>query len=155
MYLPDNRWLVEQLVSIYYQHEWWHDSKMSKEEAYKYHEKLLTNGNIITYVDGLRVLGYVEVWRVTYEQFGRILCRAPFSSYLENVTGGYIAYVANTWISEGYRKTGVAKWLRNEFFKQNYGAKYFCGEARRKRTGLLKVFKKEDLKSKLFNTGEI
>lgn len=145
--------ILDQLVQSYYDNEFWHERKLPIGEAFKYHDKLLSDGNIIIYAELGIIIGYLEFWRINFEQFGRLVCNAPFSSYLENVKDGNIAYVANIWIDPKFRNSSVIKTLKLLFFKRNYDADYFAGEALRKKTQPVKVFKKEALSSKLFKEG--
>lgn len=135
--------IPEQLTDIYLTKEHWHvGGKLSQEDSIKYHDTLLNKGNIIVVRDGERVVGYAEFWRLTYEQFGRIICGEPFSALQEDVQTGQIAYLANAFIEEGYRGCNVARMLRNRFFEVNTLCTHFCGEARRKKSAPLKVFKR-------------
>lgn len=137
--------LVEQLNDIYFENENWHTAKLSRMEAWKYHERLLNDGNIITISDGDMLCGYIEFWRISYEQFGRIICGEPFSAMHENVLNGQIAYVANTFIKENFRNGEVYKLLRNRFFEFNKDCTHFCGIARRKKSAPVKVFKRHEI----------
>lgn len=137
--------LIEQLVDIYYDKEWWHNERLSRPEAYKYNDKLMSTGNIITCSDGDILCGYVEYWRISYEQFGRILCREPFSAMHEDVQTGQIAYVANTYIRPEYRDSNVYKQLRNRYFEINDQCTHFAGTALRKSSQPIKVFKREKI----------
>jgi ribosomal protein S18 acetylase RimI-like enzyme len=137
--------IIDELLDVYYKNEYWHQNKMPEEEARKYHKKLLEQGNIIPYVDNGNLLGYVEFWRINFEQFGKIICKVPFSAYLQNVTDGNIAYLANVWINPEFRHSGVIKALKMKFFAANYKCEYFVGEALRKRTQPVKVFKRRDI----------
>jgi len=132
--------MIDQLINIYLEKENWHEYKLPREEAEKYFKRLIGKGRILWVTDNKRIVGYVESWRINYEQFGRIICKETFSAYTEDVETGNIAYVANTWIHPDYRWE-VYKILRNKFFNQNKDCEYFVGDARRKRTGLIKVFK--------------
>lgn len=136
--------LVQQLVDIYYEEEW-HKERLSRQEAFKYHDKLLSSGNIITVSDRNILCGYVEYWRLTYEQFGRIISREPFSAMHEDVQTGQVAYVANTYIKTEYRRTTCSTQLRDRFFEINQGCTHYCGTALRKRSQPIKVFKMEKI----------
>jgi hypothetical protein len=135
---------VDQLWSFYEQ-ESWHKKRISKEEHDSYVSKLLSLGNILTVSDGDVLLGYVEFWRIDFEQFGRIICGEHFSAYHENVQGGLIAYVANTFIRPEMRSTDVYKRLRTQFLRANSHCTHFVGEARRKKSEPVKVFKRSQL----------
>lgn len=139
--------LANQLVDIYFRKdENYHKELLPRDEAIRYHEKLISQGSIITASEGTTLLGFVEVWRITFEQFGRIICGEPFSAFNENILNGYIAYVGDTYIRPEYRDGRVAKRLRNRFFEMNEDCTYFAGNARRKRGGLIKVFKRSEIK---------
>jgi len=138
--------LIDQLWD-FYQIEDWHRYKEPKESIDRYHERLIENGNIITVSDGDILLGYLEFWKITFEQFGRIVCGEHFSAYHEDVQGGLIAYVANAFIRPEYRNTGVYKKLRHKFFEANSNCTHFVGEARRKKSAPIKVFKRSQIAS--------
>jgi len=145
--------IIKQLVDAYYKNEYWHKTRMPYTEAVRYHNKLFTQGNIVIYEELGIILGYYEVWRINFEQFGRIICREHFSSFWEDVDSGNVAYVANAWIDKDFRKGRVANYLIKQFFKQNHHCTHYCGSALRKKTQPIKVFKKSELSSKLFKGG--
>ena len=124
--------IIEQLIDVYHREEWWHKTKLPKAEAYKYFDRLLNNGNIVFESYNGKLLGYVEFWRLNFEQWGRLVCQAPFHPFDEDIVSGYIAYVANTWIDEEHRQSKVYKVLKLKFFKENYLCDYFVGRALRK-----------------------
>lgn len=134
--------LAEKLTEIYLNEETWHRVKLDKDEANRYHQALLDRGNIITVEDKDKLVGYVEFWRLTYEQFGRVICNEPFSAFNEDVQTGHIAYVANTYIDPAYRNGETAKMMRNRFLMVNNKCTHFVGEARRKSCAPVKVFKR-------------
>jgi hypothetical protein len=137
--------LAEQLTRIYHESETWHKIKLDEESSNEYHRKLLEQGNIITITKGDLLVGYVEFWRISYEQFGRIICGEPFSALCEDVVHGNIAYVANTFILPEYRKGKVYKMLRDRFLETNKMCTHFCGTARRKKSEPVKVFRNKDI----------
>jgi hypothetical protein len=145
--------LAQQITEVYLEAETWHKTKLSKEESIAYHTKLLDLGNIITVCYGNILCGYVEFWRVSFEQFGRIICDEPFSAYTENVQNGQVAYLANTYIKPEYRGVNTIKVMRNRFYEANKFCTHFVGEARRKKSAPVKVYKREDIMK--FNTVEV
>jgi len=145
--------IITQLVEIYYKEEWWQKNKMSHEEAYKYHEKRLNDGNIVCYIEDEKVLGYYEVWCVTYEQWGRMVC-GELVGFNEDVVSGNVCVVNNVWIDKSLRRGKVFKSLMKDFYKKHCHCDYYVGHALRKKTQPIKVFKREDLKSNLFVKGE-
>lgn len=145
--------IPEQLTDIYLNQENWHNKKLSYEQSVSYFDKLLDKKNILIYEVNDEVLGYVEFWRISFEQFGRLVCHERFCADIENTTDGNICYVANTWIHPDYRNGIIYKMLKRRFFVTNYKCDYFVGEALRKKTQPIKVFKKNDLVSRLFKEG--
>ena len=145
--------IIEQLIEIYYKEEWWHQEKKSYTQAVNYYNVLLKKGNILYYEIEGRVVGYVEFWRINFEQWGKIVCHEKIYIDIEDISNGNICYVTNVWINKEYRNTDVVKTLTLNFFKQNYRCDYFVGEALRKKTQPIKVFKRSELHSKLFTGG--
>ena len=140
--------ILNQLWDIY-QKESWHKTRLNRTEFDKYTEKLINDSNIIYYEKDGVILGYVEFWRINYEQFGRLICNAPFSAYLENVKDGNICYVANVFILEEHRQSSVVKILKYKFLANNNHCEYFVGEALRKKTQPVKVFNRIEFLERL------
>jgi ribosomal protein S18 acetylase RimI-like enzyme len=103
-------------------------------------------GRIIIFEIAGEILGYVESWRINFEQFGRIICHAGFPLDTEDIEHGNICYLANTAIHPDYRDSFVVKWLKERFFEQNEDAEYFVGEAIRKKHQPVKVFKNKHIR---------
>lgn len=137
--------LVDQLVLMYITKETWHRDKLEHDLAHAYFTHLLNIGNIITVCVGDKLVGYCEFWRVNYQQWGRIVCDEKFSAMYEDVSHGQIAYLANIYIEEDHRDSKVIKMLRDRFFEVNKLCTHFVGEARAKRSGFIKVFKRSQL----------
>lgn len=116
--------IIDDLTYIYLNFETWHKNKLSQEEANKYHERLLMQGNILTYVDNGKLIGYVEAWKINYDQLGRILCEVPFYVFDEDITNGNIAYIHNMWISPEYRGNLVKNKILKEFFTKFSDCQY-------------------------------
>ena len=117
--------LINQLVNVYLAKEHWHRTKLSKEDAIDYFERLLKKNSIIWRADKGKLVGYIEYWKINLPQLYRVLT-IGFSAYKEDINTGYICYVANTWIDENYRNT-IYKDLRNDLFKLNKDCYYFVG----------------------------
>ena len=138
--------LIDQLWD-FYQIEDWHRYKEPKESIDRYHERLLANGNIITVSEGDFLLGYVEVWKISFEQLGRIVAGERFSAYHEDVQTGQIGWVANTYIRPEYRMGNVYKILKKRFFEITESCTHYSGHAVRKSAWMIKMFKKENIMS--------
>jgi len=147
--------LIAELVRLYIDKLTHHKTKLSEEEALRYYTYVTSRGCIYTYVQGGNILGFVETWRLSFEQFGRLICVAPFNIYDEDITTGPLCYVADTWIDPKHRNTEVVKNLKEQFFQRNIDAEFFCGEALRKKTQPVKVFKKQEAYEKWAKTSEV
>ena len=85
--------VVRQLVEIYFFKEHWHKTRMSVEDAFKYHSERLKSGAIYIYEEGGEVLGY-------YERY-----------FKDN-----ICTLFNLYVKEGFRRGRVIKELYKHFF---------------------------------------
>jgi hypothetical protein len=98
---------------------------------------------IIYEMDGERLLGYIEFWRVTTEQIGRILFSPKFDVFREDLVGGPICYVANIAILPEHRGGVLLRLLKGRLFKSNQTATHFCGEANHGKAKSFKIFSKK------------
>ena len=143
--------VLDQLTRIHYEYENWHDKNQPKSEVKQYISKVIKKGRLLVYVSQGEVLGYVESWRLDYDQWGKIVCHESFSPCDQEVNFGPIAYVANVWIHPDHRRSNVFKMLYIGFMQQNWNAKYFVGVALRKKTQPIKVLTKKDVYDKYMN----
>lgn len=148
--------ICSQLTGTYLSaEEFWHIKKLSPDESNLYHKTMIERGNLIYEADNFgKLLGYCEFLRVNFEQWGRMVCHAPFYNFDENTTDGNISYVSNVWIHPEYRRSFVLQRLKKRYYELNNHCEFYVGEALRKKTQLIKVFKKSELRSKMF-TGEL
>lgn len=107
--------LAEQLTYIYHNFESWHKIKLPYDESVEYHRRLLMQGNIITIIENDELKAYAEVWKINYEQLGRLFCDVPFFVYDENITDGNIAYINNLWFDPSYRTSLINEDLLKQF----------------------------------------
>lgn len=143
--------IIDQLYLVYLQEHPWITEKLPKYEIDAYHRILLSRGNILTETDEGKLLGYVEVLKITPEQFGRMILDRPFSATEEDSLNGDVAVVFNVWVDKEYRRTWVIKELENKFYNFTTECKEFCGQALRKRHQPVKVFKRDSLKDFIKN----
>lgn len=149
-----NKNITQQLTDIYLSdEEYWHTEKLDYTDSLNYFNCLLNRNRIQTVTYNGKLIGYVESWRLNFEQFGRIICNRPFSAMEEDINTGNIAYVANVWVHKDYRRSVAIQILKHRFFELNQDCDYFVGEAKRKKVGLVKVFNRKDFYNKL-NKGE-
>lgn len=141
--------LVDQLVQIYQTEENWHEKKLSEADSAIYFESLLKKGRILYSCDTDNYLqGYVESWRISFHNFGRIICGEPFSAVGEDVETGNVCYLANIFIRKPFRKAQAILVLKHLFFRQNFMCTHFVGEARRKKCAPVKVFTRQEFYKK-------
>lgn len=137
--------IVSQLTNVYLNQESWHKNKLSKEESDEYHERLLVQGNIITYVLEGKLCGYVEYWRINAEQLGRIILGIPILTDVENILDGDIAYINNMWIDDKHRNGEAFKILASMFLVKNKDAKFFVACRNLKNNKPVQVYTRQEL----------
>lgn len=137
--------IPEQLTFIYLNLETWHRNKLSEAEANAYHERLLVQGNILTYVQDGILLGYLEYWRITPEQLGRIIINQPILTDVEDILTGPIAYVNNMFILEHARGGEAFNVLGSMFLSKNKDADTFVACRNLKHHKPVQVYSRSDL----------
>lgn len=143
--------IIDQLYLVYLQEHPWIETKLEKYEVDAYHRILISRGNIITEIDEGKLLGYVEVLRVTPEQFARMILDRGFSATEEDSLSGDVAVVFNVWIDKDHRRSWVVKELEKKYFKFTENCQEHTGIALRKLKDYkgtfkpIKVLKKEKL----------
>lgn len=147
--------VLEQLYRIYVEGETYIPTRISKAEFFNYTDKLIRQGNIFFILDGERVVGYTEVWKINFDQFGRLLCGQDVSAEVEDVMTGKLGYVANIWVEPEYREgfgtmRGVVKAMRKMYYEFTKDVDYHCGQAKRKNAQLVKVFDAKKLKGEKY-----
>lgn len=137
--------IIGQLTDIYLTQEHWHKSKLSKEEANEYHERLMINGNILTYIKSGELLGYLEFWLIDYSQFGRLVCNQSIITDKENLLDGNIALINNMWISEKDRNGIVFDMLSAMFLARCKMADFYVAFRRVKRHQPIQVYTRDEI----------
>lgn len=144
--------IISQLTNVYLSKETWHKHKLSEAEANAYHERLLVNGNILTYVKSGVLLGYLEYWRINCSQLGRIIIGEPILTDVEDILNGPIAYINNMYIVESERAGEVFEMLGTMFLVKNKDADVFVACQNGKKHKPIQVYKHEEL-TKLYTKG--
>ena len=88
-----------------YQDEWWHKTRLTKAEADAYHQRILSDGNIITVCDGNLLVSYCEFYKAHS-----------------------VCYVKNLWVRKGYRLGLAIRKMRKRLFEVCADCKVFIGE---------------------------
>lgn len=137
--------IIERVVEFYYKYDAFQDSYLEPDQAMFLYTLMFNRGRLHICEANGELLGYGESWRISYEQFGRILCGHNLYADLEqeDITNGNLAYLANVTIHPNVRGTAVIRYLRNDFFTKNKDAEYFCGWAKRKKHQPVKVFTRQ------------
>lgn len=117
----------EQITDVYFSHEDWHVARLTRHKANEYHERLIMQGNIITVIENNALIGYVEVWKIDYEQLGRLFCELPFDPSDENINDGTVAYIANLWCDPAKRSNQINSRLFQEFIARFKDCDFVAG----------------------------
>ena len=133
--------IVPQLVRIYLEEEKWHKNKLSEEEAKKYYKEIIKKKNLSCHTnkEGV-VIGYIEWFAVSHEQFKRLVNNDSFHIGEEDISNGPICWVNDVWIKDSERFNGVYKKLRNSLFNATKHCEYYTGKEV-KRNRRLRIFK--------------
>lgn len=137
--------IIDKLTDIYLNKEYWHKNKLSREDANEYHERLLVNGNILTYIREGELLGYLEWWAINFEQFGRLVCNQPILTNSENLLDGNIALINNMWINENDRNGLAFDILAAMFLSRCKNADFYVAFRRVKLNQPIQVYSRDEI----------
>ncbi len=137
--------IIQQLTHIYLTKEDWHKIKLIEETANQYHERLLLNGNILTYVKDNELIGYLEWWGISYEQFGRLVCGQPIYTDTEDILNGKIALINNMYVEESDRGGDAFNMLAAMFLARCKDAEFYVAFRRTKRNQPIQVYNREEI----------
>jgi hypothetical protein len=101
------------------------------------------------------ITGFIELWRINYEQLGKIMVHGLIDASEEDTTSGNICFLANLAIHPDYRgNREVYRILRNRFFKENYSCEFFCGDSRRRmHHHTFNLYKRSEIMDKYLTEG--
>ncbi len=133
--------ITEQLVQIY-KDEVRPYGTLTELEARRYYNKMVAHGRIHLYMDSSYIAGFIESWRLDYEQLGRVVCWSDFNALEEDVTNGDIAYISDIWIRDYKRGTGVTKILIDMFKNANRDAEYYVSRRHKNKVKYIRVYDK-------------
>ena len=113
--------ILKQLIKIY--KELHKDTLLlSNEELVEYYGKMLENGRIEYVLENGELVGFMESWRLTYEQLGRVVCWKDFNAVEENVKDGDIAFISDVWVKKNERDGTTFELLLQGFKDSNKDA---------------------------------
>ncbi len=147
--------IIDHLYEIYLKEEWWDTPKVERHVIDAYHRVLLSRGNIFYEDEGDKLIGYAEILKINFEQFGKVICKAYFDHMVEDTLQGNIALVQSVWIDKEHRNTNVIKNMKVKFLEFTKDCDYFTGIALRKKTQPVKVFHRSKLEDFIVNKENI
>lgn len=118
--------------------------KIHGQEALDYFERLIMNGNIITYIQDGELLGFLEFWRISYEQWGRICCYISLA-HDEDLLSGNICLIANMWIKPDLRNGETFLHLGRTFLEKNKDATHFAAQQHQKVHKRFQIYTREEV----------
>lgn len=113
-------------------------------EAIKYFERLMINGNIITYIKDDELCGFLEWWRISDNQFGRLCCNMTLS-HDEDLLNGNIALITRMYIIPDLRNTETFINLGREFLSKNINATHYAAMQMQKKHKPLQVYTRSEI----------
>lgn len=113
-------------------------------EAIEYFTRLMMNGNIITYVKDGELLGFVEFWRVSFEQFGKICCNLTLT-HDEDILSGNICLITRMYIVPDLRNAETFLNLGKTLIDKNQMCTHFAAMQFQKRHKPVQVYTREQL----------
>lgn len=117
---------------------------LSHEEALKYFERLMINGNILPYIRDGELLGFCEFWRINTEQFGR-LCLNITLAHNEDLLNGNIALITRMWINPEDRNGEVFMILAAMFLSRNKDCTHYAAMQFNKKHKPIQTYTKEEI----------
>jgi len=136
--------LLEQFRDFYHNYDHGQGTKLTDAELDRYHGHMLFNDRLIYESNNDRLLGYIETWRVSPEQIGRIICTSRFDIFSEELSTGSVCYVANITLHPDHRRQGLLRLLKTRLLEKESTAEFFCGQASHGRAKSFKIFTKKD-----------
>jgi hypothetical protein len=136
--------IVERISEIYDEITLDSPCKLHGQERWDYFERLLMNGNIITYsVDG-ELQGFLEFWRLSYDQWGRI-CANLTLTHEEDLLEGPVCLITRMWIKPDLRNGETFIFLGRAFLERNKDTVHFAAMQEHKRHKPLQIYSREQV----------
>lgn len=117
---------------------------LAHDETVKYFTRLFMNGNIITYVKDGELLGFMEYWRITNEQFGRICCNQTLQ-HEEDLINGNVCLITRMWITPTLRNGETFLNMGRELLSKNTTATHYAAMQTQKKHKSLQVYNREQI----------
>lgn len=136
--------MIEQLLKIYDEITVESPYKLKGIEAQQYFERLLMNGNIITYVVDGELLGFLEFWRLSYHQWGMI-CANLTLTHDDNLLEGPVCLITRMWIKPDLRNGEIFLYLGRTFLEKNKDTIHFAAHQPLKKHKPLQVYSRKEV----------
>lgn len=136
--------IVERLVEIYNEITVESPFKLKGQEALDYFERLLMNGNVITYIQDGELLGFIEFWRLSYDQWGRI-CSNLTLTHDEDLIEGPVCLITRMWIKQDLRNGEAFLYLGRIFLDKNKDTTHFAAQQPLKRHKPLQIYSRDEV----------
>ena len=117
---------------------------LAQGEAEKYFERLMMNGNIITYVQDGELLGFLEWWAITPEQFGRVCLNIPIN-HQEDLLNGEICLITRMWIIPDLRNAQTFISLGTQLLRKNMTATHYVALQYHKHWKPIQVYTRSEI----------
>lgn len=117
---------------------------LNHDEAIEYFERLMIQGNIITYIKDGELLGFLEFWRIKDDQFGR-LCLNITLTHDEDLLNGNIALITRMWIDPNNRNSEAFLMLSSMFLSRNKDCTHYAAMQFKKKHKPLQVYTRDEI----------
>lgn len=136
--------IIDEIVNIYENKLPKMSLMLSHEEALEYFERLMINGNILTYIKDGELLGFCEFWRINESQFGR-LCLNMTLTHDEDLLNGNVALITRMYITPDNRNSEVFMILASMFLSRNKDCTHYAAMQFKKKHKPLQVYTREEI----------
>jgi hypothetical protein len=136
--------ITKRLVEIYNEITLPSQYKLEGQEALDYFERLLMNGNIITYIVDGELQGFLEFWRLSYDQWGRI-CSNLTLTHEEDLLDGPVCLISRMWIKPDLRNGETFLYLGRTFLERNKDTVHFAAMQEHKKHKPLQIYTREQV----------
>ena len=117
---------------------------LSEQEATEYFERLMMNGNIITYVKDGELLGFLEFWRISPEIFGKVTLGLPIS-HETDLNNGEICLITRMYIVPDLRNAETFITMGREFLARNADATHFVALQQHKHHKPIQIYSRDEI----------
>ena len=136
--------IAERISEIYDEITPSYQLKIYGQERLDYFERLLMNGNIITCIVDGELQGFLEFWRLSYDQWGRV-CANLTLTHDEDILNGPVCLITRMWIKPDLRNGETFLHLGRTFLERNKDTVHFAAMQEHKRHKPLQIYTREEV----------